>query len=82
MPEIKSIKATTNDVSLFLLDTIQQIESGELCPVNAMFAMKGKDGDWITGHTAMDFGERQEGISHQQVDIIDSMFRTNADRYK
>lgn len=81
MPSIKSIQATTNDVSLFLLQTIQQIESGEFDPKNVMFAMKDSDGQWITGFSNMDFATRQEGIAHQQVDVIDSMIRENKERY-
>lgn len=81
MPEIKSIKATTNVVSLFLLEIIDQIESGEICADNIMLAMKEDNGDWATAYHNMDFGMRQEGLGHQQADVIDSMIRANPERY-
>lgn len=81
MPNIKSIKATTNDVSLFLIQTIQQIEDGVVDPQSVMFAMKAKDGEWVTGYCNMTFAERQEGVAHQQIDVIDSMLRANPERY-
>ena len=70
MPEIKSVKATTNDVSLFLLEIVERIESGKIDADNITFAMKELCGNWVTGEIGMDFGERQEAISHLQVELI------------
>ena len=70
MPEIKSIKATTNDASLFLLEIIDRIESGKIDSDNITFAMKEKSGNFVTGKIGMDFGQRQEAISHLQTELI------------
>ena len=70
MPEIKSIKATTNDVSLFLLEIVDRIESGKIDADNITFAMKESSGNWVTGEIGVDYGERQEAISHLQTELI------------
>lgn len=81
MPEIKSIKATTNDVSLFLLEIIEQIESGRIDADNIMFAMKQMDNSWAIGNIGLSISERQEGMAHIQMDITDSYILANRDRY-
>lgn len=81
MPEIKSIKATTNDVSLFLLEVIEQVESGQIDADNIMFAMKQKNGAWAMGNINLCICERQEGMAHIQMDITDSVILANRDRY-
>jgi hypothetical protein len=79
MPEIKSIKATTNDVSLFLLEIVEEIETGKIDSNNLTFAMKEASGNWVTGEIGMDFSERQEAIAHLQTELTIEIIRKRSE---
>lgn len=66
MAKIIRLKRSDN-VELFLYEVIGMAEEGEID--NVMIAAKLKSGEVVTGFYGLDVGDRQELISHQQIDV-------------
>lgn len=59
----------------FLYDVLEMARKGEMD--NVILAFKQKDGNVATGYFGLDAAERQNLISHQQMDVVKNMIDEN-----
>lgn len=75
MGKIVHFKTDSDELVEWLEHLIIDIKERKV--TNIMIAAKEPSGQIITGWKNLDWGERQELISHMQIDIINSMIQEN-----
>lgn len=77
MGKIIRFKSKSDDVEKFLEDALEKAKEYKVDNVMIAFKLRKEDAYIMTGYCNLDMAEKQELISHVQIDIVNDMIKQN-----